>query len=240
MDFKRYFLNSKVYIQQFNSDWTYQNVQNVFVMQNKIQVGLNYVNAISSNHVMNKTCLPLHFFTQFLSYFSQLIYWVFSVIYWVIHWCCSQLFPLLFIQFHSYLLSSHLLVVFSVIFTDFLSYRCQNCFWCWAQGYYKYNNELELTESESQRWMWLLLLLLFHLLLKFRGQNVSLCVHLHFGGLVDVKSGAQNPPFLKSDLKTKILVPRSVTRSRRLERTFKPHGSCNWPRDQYFCFQIRL
>ena len=130
--------------------------------------------------------------------------------------------------------------VFSVIFTDFLSYRCQNCFWCWAQGYYKYNNELELTESESQRWMWLLLLLLFHLLLKFRGQNVSLCVHLHFGGLVDVKSGAQNPPFLKSDLKTKILVPRSVTRSRRLERTFKPHGSCNWPRDQYFCFQIRL
>ena len=73
-------------------------------------MGLNYVNAISSNHVMNKTCLPLHFFTQFLSYFSQLIYWVFSVIYWdIIHWC-SQLFPLLFTQFLSYLLSSHLLL----------------------------------------------------------------------------------------------------------------------------------
>ena len=134
MDFKRYFLNSKVYIQQFNSDWTYQNVQNVFVMQNKIQVGLNYVNAISSNHVMNKTCLPLHFFTQFLSYFSQLIYWVFSVIYWdIIHWC-SQLFPLLFNQFLSYIYSVVICWWYSQLFTDFLSYRCQNCFRCWAHG----------------------------------------------------------------------------------------------------------
>ena len=165
-------------------------------MQNKIQVGLNYVNAISSNHVMNKTCLPLHFFTQFLSYFSQLIYWVFSVIYWVIHWCS-------YLPSFSVIYSVVICWWYSQLFTDFLSYRCQNCFRCWAQGY-KYNNELELTESESQRWMWLLLLLLFHLLLKFRGQNVSLCVHLHFGGLVDVKSGAQNPPVRKVWFETKI------------------------------------
>ena len=74
----------------------------------------------------------------------------------------------------------------------------------YTRVYYIYICNNELTESESQRWMWLLLLLLFHLLLKFRGQNVSLCVHLHFGGLVDVKSGAQNPPVRKVWFETKI------------------------------------
>ena len=97
-----------LFFSNFNTtsfDLTYQNVQNVFVMQNKIQVGLNYVNAISSNHVMNKTFLPQqHFFTKFLSYFySQYFYTeIFSVIHSVIYWDV-QLFTQFFFSALSYI-----------------------------------------------------------------------------------------------------------------------------------------